>query len=386
VAAEPAEAPALAALLEEDAVDLYEHAPCGYLSISGRDGTILKVNATFERMLGHPRDAIVGQLGLSDVLSVGGRIFFETHLRPLLGMQGFVREIALDLTCADGRSLPVIVNAEEKRHGALAVSVIRITLFDASDRRRYERELLTARRRAEEAAKARSDLISMVSHDVRAPLSAMLTATALLEKTALSTQQSRYMTIIKSSATHALTLLNSILDLSALESGHAALRLRPFDLSDLLNEVSSGGRLAAAAKPEVAVRLEIDPKLQPRVVGDRDKIGQVLTNLVTNALKFTERGFVALAAFGRQVQPQSTSVEFMVSDTGIGIPADRLSRIFDEFTQASDDIAERFGGSGLGLAICRKLLALCGSSLHVTSTVGQGTTFSFVLQLQREND
>jgi len=386
VAAEPAEAPALAALLEEDAADLYEHAPCGYLSISGRDGTILKVNATFERMLGRPRDAIVGQLGLSDVLSVGGRIFFETHLRPLLGMQGFVREIALDLTCADGRSLPVIVNAEEKRHGALAVSVIRITLFDASDRRRYERELLAARRRAEAAAKARSDLISMVSHDVRAPLSAMLTATALLQKTVLSTQQSRYLTVIKSSATHALTLLNSILDLSALESGHATLRLRSFDLSDLLNEVISGGRLAAAAKPEVAVRLEIDPKLPPRVVGDRDKIGQVLTNLVTNAVKFTERGFVALAAFGRQVQPQATSVEFMVSDTGIGIPADRLPMIFDEFTQASDDIAERFGGSGLGLAICRKLLALFGSSLHVTSTVGQGTTFSFVLQLQREND
>ena len=386
MAAEPAEAPALAALLEEDAADLYEHAPCGYLSISGRDGTILKVNATFERMLGRPRDAIVGQLGLSDVLSVGGRIFFETHLRPLLGMQGFVREIALDLTCADGRSLPVIVNAEEKRHGALAVSVIRITLFDASDRRRYERELLAARRRAEAAAKARSDLISMVSHDVRAPLSAMLTATALLQKTVLSTQQSRYLTVIKSSATHALTLLNSILDLSALESGHATLRLRSFDLSDLLNEVISGGRLAAAAKPEVAVRLEIDPKLPPRVVGDRDKIGQVLTNLVTNAVKFTERGFVALAAFGRQVQPQATSVEFMVSDTGIGIPADRLPMIFDDFTQASDDIAERFGGSGLGLAICRKLLALFGSSLHVTSTVGQGTTFSFVLQLQREND
>jgi signal transduction histidine kinase len=375
---------ALAALLEEDAAELYEDAPCGYLSVSGSDWLVLRVNATFERMIGRTRTTLVQQMRLSDLFTVGGRIFFETHLRPLLGMQGFVREIALDLACADGGTLPVIMNAREKRREDASVSVVRITVFDATDRRRYERELLAARRRAEDAAKARSDLISMVSHDVRAPLSALLTAAALLDTTPLTAQQIRYANIVKSSATHALTLLNSILDLSALEGGHAGLRPRPFDLAELLGEIISGGRLAAAHKPQLVVRLDIDVAAPTALVGDRDKLGQVLTNLVTNAVKFTEQGSVTLLASARQVQEDSAAIEFIVSDTGIGIPADRLPVIFDEFTQASDDIAGKFGGSGLGLAICRKLLALFGASLTVTSTVGQGTTFSFIVQLPRQ--
>ena len=371
-----------AALLHEDLSDLYEHAPCGYLSTDG-GGVILKVNETFLDLTGHRREALLGTRRFLDLLTPGGRIFYETHFRPLLRMQRSVREIALEVLHADGRPLPVMVNAVERRAAQSGELVIRITVFDARDRRRYERELLLARRKAEEAAQARSELIAMVSHDVRAPLSAVVTAAAMLEKTETTPQQARYLRIIQSSTTHALTLLNSILDLSSLEAGHATLREREFSLRVLIDELRAGARLAAAAKPELAVVASVDDVIPDRLLGDSDKLGQVLMNLLGNAVKFTERGEVALSVHRREVADKSVTLDFAVTDTGIGIAADRLPFIFNEFTQASAEIGERYGGTGLGLSISRKLLRLHDSDLEVTSTLGKGTTFSFQLTLKR---
>ena len=343
---------AYAALLQEDLADLYEHAPCGYLS-TNTDGMILKVNATFLALTGLQRDALVGHRRFLDLLTAGGRIFYETHLRPLLRMQGFAREIALDLVCANGRQLPILVNAVERRAEAGGEAVIRITAFDATDRRRYERELLLARRSAEEAAQARSDLIAMVSHDVRAPLSAVVTAAAMLEKTGPTPQQARYVRIVQSSATHALTLLNSILDLSSLETGHAVIRSKTFSLRAICDQLAASARLAAGDKQNLVIEARIDPQTPDRLVGDADKIAQVLMNLLGNAVKFTERGLVSLTVAPRETTAERVTLEFAVSDTGIGIAADRLPFIFNEFTQASAEIGEKYGGTGLGLAIAR---------------------------------
>jgi signal transduction histidine kinase len=123
----------------------------------------------------------------------------------------------------------------------------------------------------------------------------------------------------------------------------------------------------------------IDPATPSDVIGDGDKLSQVLMNLAGNAVKFTERGFVTLTLSPYETRDDTVTLGFAVSDTGIGIPADRLPYIFEEFTQASPDIADRYGGTGLGLSISRKLLRLRGSELQVTSTVGQGSTFSFLL-------
>jgi signal transduction histidine kinase len=122
------------------------------------------------------------------------------------------------------------------------------------------------------------------------------------------------------------------------------------------------------------------------LVGDRAQIGQVLTNLMMNAVKFTERGFVALVVNGRESDDGTAVLDVSVSDTGIGIAPDRLARIFEEYTQASDDITRQYGGSGLGLTISRRILRLYGADLNVTSTVGEGTTFSFVITLKRARD
>jgi PAS domain S-box-containing protein len=370
----------IAGLLHEDAEDLYEHAPCGYLSIVP-DGIVAKVNETFLRWIGFTRREIVGSRRFIDLLTVGGRIFYETHFQPLLQMQGFVREIAFDVVRRDAQPLPVLVNAV-RREQQDGLSVIRITLFDATDRRCYERELLAARDRAEKLSRIKTELISMISHDLRAPLSAILTSAALLDKTGPRADQAKYVRVLQSSAGHALELVNSVLDLERLESGRVVLREREFGLRELATEITTSARAAATQKTDLAVRMTVLDDVPERVLGDSFKLGQVLANLMMNAVKFTERGMVSLVISVRELLDQAVTVDVRVSDTGIGIPADRLPYIFDEFTQASDDIADRYGGTGLGLAISRKLLQLHGSDLHVSSTVGQGTTFSFLLTLK----
>jgi PAS domain S-box-containing protein len=371
-----------AGLLEEDVSDLYENAPCGYFSAT-EDGILLRVNATFLTMTGYTRERLLDQTRLFDLLTIGGRILFETHLRPLLRMQGFLREIAIDFVCANGRQMPALLNATERRADGAPVAVIRAMVIDATERRLYERELLLARRKAEEAARARSDLIAMVSHDVRAPLGAAVTAAAMLETSQPTAKQQRYIGIIKSSVAQSVTLLDSMLDLSALEGGRPVLHEKPFEFRQLVEQVGANAALAAAPKPLLSVRATVDDAVPQQLVGDRHKLAQVLTNLMTNAVKFTDQGTVSLVVYAREVAAESATLECVVSDTGIGIPADRLPHIFEEFTQGSEEIAERYGGSGLGLAITRKLLRLYRSELHVTSTLGQGTTFSFTLQLRR---
>jgi PAS domain S-box-containing protein len=368
-----------AALLDESAEDLYEHAPCGYLSLLP-DGIIGRVNTTFLEWTGFDRDALIGRRRFLDLLSVGGRIYYETHFQPLLRMQGFVREIAFDITRRHGERLPVLVNAVHRDYDS-AGPITRVTVFDATDRRRYERELLAARDRAETAARVKSELVAMISHDLRGPLSAMTTAVALLETSAPTPRQAKYIRVLKSSTTHALALVGSVLDLSRLESGRTPLRADDFAIRELVDEVAASAR--AVQKPDVEITARVSEAVPERLVGDRAKMGQVLANLMMNAVKFTHRGFVTLVVEVLETTDASVTLEIVVSDSGIGIPADRLPHIFDEFSQASDEIAMKYGGTGLGLAISRRLLQLYGSELHVTSTVGQGSSFSFPLTLRR---
>ena len=372
-----------AELLEDDAADLYEFAPCGYLSTDG-NGVIVKVNQTFVDLSGYTREELLSGRRWVDLLTVGGRIFQETHFAPLLRMQGTVREIAFDLVRHDARVVPVLVNAMMRTLGERGAGmVIRYTVFDATDRRRYERELLLARNEAEREAKVRSDLIAMLSHDIRTPLNAIVMATALLESSDPAPRQAPFLRVLRSSTANAVALVDNVLDLSRLEAGRAVLRERQFDVRELVREVMTGITLLATKKPGLALNVVVDERLPAALLGDTGKLAQVLSNLVTNAVKFTHQGLVSLIVSLRELDATSATLDIAVSDTGIGIPADRLPHIFDEFTQGSDEIAHQYGGSGLGLAITRKLLLLYDAELSVTSTLGQGTTFAFTLTLRR---
>ena len=187
------------AFLEEEAEDLYEHAPCGYLSTLP-DGTIARVNQTFVDWTGRSREALLAGAKFQSLLSIGSRIYYETHYAPLLQMQGFANEIALEVTLADGRLLPVNANTRQRCDPDGTPLFNRITLFDSTDRRRYEREILLARRKAEENGKDKDAMLAMLSHDIRNPLQALITIVHLLDRSELSDQQRTFVRLLKSSS------------------------------------------------------------------------------------------------------------------------------------------------------------------------------------------
>jgi PAS domain S-box-containing protein len=370
----------LTALLEESAEDLYEHAPCGYVSTDSA-GLILRLNQTLLDWLGYARSDLVGRRRLQDLFTAGGRIFHETHIAPLLRMQGAVRSIALDIARANGSPLPVLLHSDLKRNAAGEPALIRTTLFDARDRKEYERELVRARKKAEAADRAKAEFISTISHEIRTPLNAIMGVAYLLGGTELSTIQQKFVRTLRSSAENLLNLVNEVLDFSKIESGKVTLEERPVDLRKLAGDVVGALQVKADEKG-IALDLRVDEGVPREVTGDPVKLAQVLTNLVGNAIKFTSSGGVTLALSDLGGDSDKVDVRFAVTDTGIGIAPDKLSQIFEDFAQASYDISIKYGGTGLGLAISRKLVELHGSRLIVESALGEGSTFYFDLRLK----
>ena len=367
------------AFLEESAEELYEHAPCGYLSTLP-DGTIVRVNQTFAEWTGRTREALLADTKFQTLLSIGSRMYYETHYAPLLRMQGFVNEVALEVVRQDGRILPVLVSSRQKCDEQGTPLFNRIMLFDSTDRRRYERELLVARRKAEQIAQDKADLIAMLSHDIRNPLHAVMGVVQMLEHSGLSDAQQRLLRLLKSASDNMLKLLNHVLDLSKAESGTFTLTETAMSVRPIVDEVVSTFEPVARAK-NVTVAAVVAADVPQTVIADPVAIRQVLTNLVANAVKFTAAGSVSVAISAREIGTDAATLVVAVSDTGIGIAREAIERIFDPFAQATHDTPVRFGGTGLGLTITRRLLALYGSTVQVRSTPGEGSTFSFTLRV-----
>lgn len=369
------------AAFHESAEELYEEAPCGYLS-TDPDGRIVRVNRTLLRWTGYTEEQLVGQRRFVDLLTAGGRIYHETHYAPLLRMQGSVREIAFDLRCADGTTLPILVNSTLKNDADGRPLIVRTMLFDARHRREYERELLRARERAERADRAKADFISMVSHEIRTPLGAIVAVGHLLETTEPSERQQKYLRILRSSAENLHGLINDLLDFSRSEAGKLELDEKPFELRPLLEEIVTSQQVRVEQRG-VDLVLEVAESCPEQLIGDRVKVGQILTNLVGNAVKFTEVGSIRVEVVPWETDGDAVTLGLTVSDTGIGISADRLPHIFDVFTQASPEVSSKYGGTGLGLAITKRLVELHGGELRVESEVGKGSEFRCGLRLRR---
>lgn len=367
-------------LIAESAEELYENAPCGYFSTLP-DGTFVRVNQTFLTWLGWSRAELVGRKRFQELLTLAGKIYYETHYAPLLRMQGAVNEVALDLVGSDGQTLPVLVNTVQKRDLLGQPLINRTTVFNARDRRQYERELLLERRKAEQAAEAKARLLAVISHEIRSPLNTISMLAEILQRTSEDPRQEKRLRTLKSAAQHLAELVNDLLDYSRLESGRMPVDRRPFQLRELVESILLRFQPRAEEKG-IELRAEVDPRVPAQLLGDPLKLGQVLTNLVGNAVKFTEQGFVRVEVELAERGEGAVVLDLSVRDTGIGIPSDRLAEIFEEFTQASADTAARFGGTGLGLTISHKLLQLFNSDLKVRSTLGEGSTFYFRLRLE----
>ncbi|MGY8812907.1 MAG: ATP-binding protein [Pseudomonadales bacterium] len=246
--------------------------------------------------------------------------------------------------------------------------------------RRSNQDLEYSREEALDMARARSAFLANMSHEIRTPINGLLGMIGLTLDSPLNNEQQQQLSIAYDSGKVLVALLNDILDLSKFEAGKLQLERIPFDLSALLEETAS--LLSQnAGKQDIELTCRIDPRLPGMLLGDPTRIRQIVSNLLSNALKFTEQGHVALTLGLERGGSTNQHVRISVSDTGIGIADDALESIFSPFTQADAHISRRFGGTGLGLALCKSLSDAMGGELTVTSTPGQGSSFSVLIPL-----
>jgi len=359
----------------EDLEDLYETAPCGYVSISP-NGRIVKANRTLANWLGWDPGKLPGR-SIHEILTVGGRIAVETHLAPLLRMQGHVHEIALDLLTADGEKIPTIANAAEKRGSGSEHLFTRLTLFKAVDRRTYERSLLEAQVRAEaeskaqrEAAVVREQFMAVLGHDLRNPLAATAAGVRMLQqREQLSARGHSILAEMENSLARASGLVDDVLDLARGRLGGGLVINRNADapLTPVLEQVIAEIR-AIAPDHRIDARVAIE---EP-VFCDRPRLAQLASNLLANA-----------ATHGSTDQPirlsaatEGDSFVLSVANDGGPIPEEVRSRLFQPFFRG--DARPSRNGLGLGLFIASEIAKAHDGTLSVSSTTAQ-TRFTFTM-------
>jgi two-component system sensor histidine kinase/response regulator len=241
------------------------------------------------------------------------------------------------------------------------------------------RELSTARDQAMEASRLKSQFLANMSHEIRTPMNGVIGAADLLATTALSADQRSYVDILSSSGHALLTVINHVLDFSKIEAGHVELVEAPFHLPELVSAVVTMVRPQAATK-NLTLALDVDADLPALVLGDGGRIRQVITNLVGNAVKFTDEGQVLVRVRVLEHAPDAVTVRCAVSDSGIGIAPEDVPLLFHDFSQLDPSNTRRFGGTGLGLAISDRLIRLMGGDIGCTPNPGGGTTFWFIVR------
>lgn len=262
-------------------------------------------------------------------------------------------------------------------------TVLLCALLDITARKNIELKLEEARRAADAANSAKSTFLATMSHEIRTPLNAILGNLELLAHSELSAVQGRRLRTIDTASAALLDIINNVLDLSKVESNQMVVEAVPFELGRLLRETVSVFAPLAEAK-NVRLTCELDNGLARFYRGDAARLRQIMSNLVSNSIKFTERGGVRIFAFETRDVAGNAMVELHVSDTGIGISKEDLPTIFDLYAQANVSIHRRFGGTGLGLHLCQRLVRLMGGSMTVKSTSGVGSVFAVRLPLLAE--
>ena len=342
--------------------------------LSTLDGTIILVNPALVRMLGYEREGDL--LGKSS----GTDVFLDpterAQLKARLAETGEVHGHKTTFRRADGSPIIVEGNVHLVRDERGVPVGVEGVVRDMTTHYQIRADLIAAREAAEVAALGKSQFLANVSHEIRTPLNAIVGLGHLLLRAELPAPQRDYVGKIHSSARILLRTVDDVLDFSKIEAGKLELERTSFRLDEVLEDVGSVLAVQADGKG-ISFVVSVGDDVPRSLIGDPLRLGQVLTNLIGNAIKFTEKGGVTLKAQLATRADAEASLRFVVEDTGIGITAPQLAKIFEPFTQADGSTTRRFGGTGLGLTICRQVVEAMGGRLEATSVPGSGSTFAF---------
>lgn len=341
-----------------------------------------------------------------------GTDFFDYFTEPEKAREGYQEIFAkgfvsdLPLTIRDHKFTDVLFNGSEYKDEQGKVLGVVVVARDITEQKRIEKELTKARilaelaatiaeeakskaevtrRIAEDAVKAKQQFLSNMSHEIRTPMNAIIGFTKVVLKTELSAKQREYLTAIKMSGDALIVLINDILDLAKVDAGKMTFEEIPFKMA---SSISAMLHLFETKIQEKNLKLLIkyDKSIPDVLVGDPVRLHQIILNLVSNAVKFTTRGTITVSVCMLSYDDEKVSVEFSVTDTGIGIQENKIDNIFDNFQQATSGTARLYGGTGLGLAIVKQLVEQQGGCTHVKSKVDEGSTFSFTLSFKKTKD
>ncbi len=347
------------------------------VTITDLDGKIEFINPKFVEMTGYNREEALGRTpGFLKSGKTDPEIYADLWETIKAGgvWQGEIQNKRKDGTLYwNSITISPIRDAEATITHYLSVNE------DVSNRKEVEEALRRAKEASEVANSAKSEFLANMSHEIRTPMNAIIGMTELVLDTELKTQQQReYLDTVLSSANSLLTLLNSILDFSKIEAGRLELEEVNFDLREMIEGICDPLSIQAHKK-DLELSSHIKPTVPLKLIGDPARLGQVLINIIGNALKFTDMGEIVVTVDMEPGHCDDTSITllFSVSDTGIGIPAEKFNKIFEHFSQADGSMTRKYGGTGLGLAISRQLVSLMGGLLWLESVEGKGSTFHF---------
>ncbi len=337
------------------------------------DGRIVYANRAWRETLGYTEKDI-GNIHMLDVMSPGTRALATNSLARITTGEP-ITDIDAEWLTKDGRTISVHGSSRARMVDGQAVET-RAIFADVTRKKQEEAAARLALEAMTAATRAKSEFLANMSHEIRTPMNAVIGLTGLLLDTPLDPEQLEFVTTIRNSGDGLLSIINDILDFSKIEAGNLVLDVHPFDVRDCIESALDlvAGR---AAQQEVNLAYLVEDNVPQTLLGDITRVRQVLVNFLSNAVKFTSKGDVYAEVASHELGDGRHEVTVRVRDSGIGIPEDRIDRLFKSFSQVDTSTTRQFGGTGLGLAISKRLVELMGGNVSVESVVGVGSTFSF---------
>jgi PAS domain S-box-containing protein len=358
------------------------------------DGTVVRWNRAMEKLLGISAGDMVGQGDyeyalpfygerrpvLIDLVKEWNAAYEEKYIAVKKDGENLIAESHHPTLGDDGMYLSATAGLLYDAAGQVAGAIE--SLRDITEGKQMEAELIQAKHAADDANQAKGDFLANMSHEIRTPMNAVIGMSHLALKTDLTAKQRDYLTKIQSSANSLLGIINDILDFSKIEAGKMDMEAVDFYLDDVLDNLANLVTVKAREKEDLEVLFAPASDVPRYLVGDPLRLGQVLTNLANNAVKFTDSGEIVVTIDKVDQKEDQVTLQFTVSDSGIGMTEEQMAKLFQSFSQADTSTTRKYGGTGLGLAISKKLVSMMGGEIWVESQKGQGTTFIFTADFE----